>query len=75
MTTLTDIVADAAILTENSTDTVTNKTITSAANTLSLDAGDLTSGTVATARLGSGTANATTFCAAIIRGRLLGVCI
>jgi len=61
MTTLTDIVADAAILTEDSTDTVTNKTITSAANTLSLDAGDLTSGTVAAARLGSGTANATTF--------------
>lgn len=61
MTTLTDIVAETNVLTNDSTDTVTNKTITSAANTLSLSAVDLTSGTVPTARLGSGAASSSTF--------------
>ena len=52
---------DGVAITANTTDTLTNKTITSAANTLSIAAGDITSGTIDTARLGSGTADSTTY--------------
>ena len=51
MTNLSTIIADNNVLTETSTNTVTNK---------SIDAGQLT-GSVAMARLGSGTADSTTF--------------
>lgn len=51
MTNLSTIIADNNVLTENSTNTVTNK---------SIDASQLT-GSVAMARLGSGTADSTTF--------------
>lgn len=61
MTTLTDIVADNDILTTNNSVSVTNKTIVSASNTLFIDASDLYTGTVPTARLGSGTASSSTF--------------
>ena len=51
MTNLSTIIADNNVLTESSTNTVTNK---------SIDAGQLT-GSVAMARLGSGTASSSTF--------------
>ena len=51
MTNLSTIIADNNVLTESSTNTVTNK---------SIDAGQLT-GSVAMARLGTGTADSTTF--------------
>lgn len=62
MTTLSDIIAPSALLTVDNTKTVTNKTISGASNTINnLDASNLSSGTVATARLASGTADATTY--------------
>lgn len=62
MTTLSNIIAPTNILSETNTATVSNKTISGSSNTLSnLDAANLASGTVPTARLGSGTADATTF--------------
>lgn len=62
MTILSNIIAPTNILSETNTATVSNKTISGSSNTLSnLDAANLTSGTVPTARLGSGTANGATF--------------
>lgn len=62
MTTLSDIVAPSNLLTIDNTKTVTNKTISGASNTIdNLNASNLASGTVATARLASGTADATTY--------------
>lgn len=62
MTILSNIIAPTNILSETNTATVSNKTISGSSNTLSnLDAANLASGTVPTARLGSGTADATTF--------------
>jgi hypothetical protein len=62
MTILSNIIAPTNILSETNTATVSNKTISGSSNTLSnLDAANLSSGTVPTTRLGSGTANSTTF--------------
>jgi len=62
MTTLSDIIAESALLTVDNTKTVTNKTISGASNTIdNLNASNLSSGTVDTARLASGTADATTY--------------
>lgn len=62
MTTLSDIIPPSALLTVDNTKTVTNKIISGASNTISnLDASNLSSGTVATARLASGTADSTTY--------------
>lgn len=53
---------DGTVVNRDSTDTLTNKTISGASNTVSnLAASTITSGTIDTARLGSGTANNTTF--------------
>lgn len=62
MTTLSDIIAPSALLTVDNTKTVTNKTISGASNTITnLNASNLSSGTVATARLASGTASSSTY--------------
>jgi len=58
MTNLSNIITDTNVLTDNNTQTVTNKTITSAND---IDASAITSGTVGTARLASGTADSTTY--------------
>lgn len=50
------------LATTSTSQTLTNKTISGASNTINnLNASNLSSGTVATARLGSGTANSTTY--------------
>jgi len=62
MTTLSDIILPSALLTVDNTKTVTNKTISGASNTIeNLNASNLSSGTVATARLASGTASSSTY--------------
>jgi len=62
MTTLSDIILPSALLTVDNTKTVTNKTISGASNTITnLNASNLSSGTVATARLASGTASSSTY--------------
>jgi len=58
MTNPSNIMTDTNVLTANNTQTVTTKTITSAND---IDASAITSGTVGTARLASGTPNSTTF--------------
>lgn len=61
-TLLSSIVVPSNVLTATNTQTVTNKTISGASNTLSnLNASNLASGTVPTARLATGTASATTY--------------
>ena len=76
MTQLSDIILPSSIITTNNTKTLTNKTISGADNTLtnvdgssiingtnisSLNASNISTGTVPTARLGSGTADDTTY--------------
>lgn len=61
-TLLSAIVVPSNVLTATNTQTVTNKTISGASNTLSnLNASNLASGTVPTARLATGTADSTTY--------------
>jgi hypothetical protein len=61
-TALSAIITPSNVLTATNTQTVTNKTISGASNTINnLDASNLASGTVSTARLASGTADATTY--------------
>jgi hypothetical protein len=62
MTQLSDILLPSSIITTDNTKILTNKTISGADNTLtSLNASNISIGTVPTARLGSGTADATTY--------------
>jgi hypothetical protein len=61
MANLSDIVTPSSVLTVDNTKTVTNKTINTASNTLVIDGGDITTGTVGTARLATGTADSTTY--------------
>ena len=61
-TLLSAIITPSNVLTATNTQTVTNKTISGASNTLSnLNASNLASGTVPTARLATGTADATSY--------------
>jgi hypothetical protein len=61
-TALSAIITPSNVLTATNTQTVTNKTISGASNTLNnLNASNLASGTVSTARLASGTADITTY--------------
>jgi len=61
MTLLSTIITPSNVLTADNTKTVTNKTINTASNTLVIDGGDITTGTVGTARLATGTADSTTY--------------
>ena len=61
MANLSDIVTPSNVLTIDNTGTVTNKTINTASNTLVIDGGDITTGTVGTARLGSGTPSSSNY--------------
>jgi hypothetical protein len=61
MANLSSIVTPTNVLTANNTQTVTNKTIDGASNTLVIDGGDITTGTVGTARLGSGTPSSSNY--------------
>ena len=58
MTTLSDIIPPSALLNVDNTKTVTNKIINTASNTLVIAGGNITTGTVGTARLATGTAGA-----------------
>jgi len=61
MANLSDIVTPSNVLTVDNTKTVTNKTIDTANNTLVIAGEDITTGTVGTARLATGTADSTTY--------------
>ncbi len=61
MANLSDIVAPSNVLTVDNTKTVSNKTINTSNNTLIIAGSDITTGTVNTARLATGTADSTTF--------------
>lgn len=61
MANLSDIVTPSNVLTIDNTGTVTNKTINTANNTLVIAGEDITTGTVGTARLATGTADSTTY--------------
>jgi hypothetical protein len=61
MANLSSIVTPNNVLTDNNTQTVSNKTINTSNNTLIIAGSDITTGTVNTARLATGTADSTTF--------------
>lgn len=61
MANLSDIVTPSNVLTADNTKTVTNKTIDTANNTLVIDGGDITTGTVGVERLGSGTPSSSNY--------------